>query len=38
MYICKSHDCRPRYAGVSFTENTIDNAVCKTLKKLKAYK
>ena len=27
-----------RYAGVSFTENTIDNAVCKTFKKSKACK
>ena len=26
-----------RYAGVSFTENTIDNAVCKTFKKLKKH-
>ena len=39
MYICKSHDCRPmRYAGISFTENTMDNAVCKTFEKSKACK
>ena len=40
MYICKSHDCRPamRYAGISFTESSMDNAVCKTFKKSKACK
>ena len=25
-----------RYAGISFAENTMDNAVCKTLKKIKS--
>ena len=27
-----------RYAGISFAENTMDNAVCKTFKKSKACK